>query len=106
MPSLVYQFSQGLAVGNDNELLGDVNISSHLLDGGGVTHDGGLCSSWGDISFCSHECRQQRMDQDELKRKELLTSKRIVATSSSTGGDSFVNLNVNSLFFDAKIPKM
>ncbi|CAL9166923.1 unnamed protein product [Musa hybrid cultivar] len=37
----------------------------------------------GDIAFCSHECRQQQMKQDERKEKCSLTSVKDAATATN-----------------------
>ncbi|CAL9110569.1 unnamed protein product [Musa textilis] len=42
----------------------------------------------GEISFCSFECRQYKMNQDELKDKGTLESKKSDATHSTTDSQS------------------
>ncbi|CAL9107478.1 FCS-Like Zinc finger 5-like [Musa acuminata AAA Group] len=42
----------------------------------------------GEMSFCSFECRQHKMNQDELRDKGMLESKKSDATHSTTDSQS------------------
>lgn len=48
-----------------------------------VKLDGNLICCRGDSAFCSQECRQQRMIQDERKEKRCLASNKQGVTTAS-----------------------